>query len=49
MNKDNGQIICSIDGTKDKRAFEEIPFNRTIYDFILVKHKKTVGEEDKIN
>ena len=31
MIKDN-EIICSVDQIKDGRTFENIPFNRIIYD-----------------
>ena len=49
MKKDNNQIICSVDRIKDKRKFEEIPFNRTIYDLILEKQQKSVKKQNKIN
>ena len=39
MIKDN-EIICSIDGTKDERTFEKIPFNRIIYDMILKEREQ---------
>ena len=35
MEKDNNQIICSIDRQKDERQFDKIPYNRIIYDLIL--------------
>jgi small GTP-binding protein len=47
--KVNNQIICSFDMKKDNRAFEEIPFNRTIYDLILEKQQKSVKKQNKIN
>ena len=40
MIKDNNQIICSFDRKIDNRIFEEIPFNRAIYDFILEEKQK---------
>ena len=35
MRKNNNQIICSIDRQKDNRSFDQIPYNRIIYDMIL--------------
>jgi small GTP-binding protein len=49
MKKDKNEIICSVDRIKDKRTFEEIPFNRTIYDLILERQQKSVKKENKIN
>ena len=49
MEKDNNQIICSVDRIKDKREFEEIPFNRTIYDLILEKQQKNIKNQVKNN
>ena len=34
MNQNN-EIICSVDGEKDERPFEKIPFNRILYDMLL--------------
>ena len=35
MRKNDNQIICSIDRQKDNRSFDQIPYNRIIYDMIL--------------
>jgi hypothetical protein len=40
--KANNQIICSFDMKKDNRAFEEIPFNRAIYDLVEEKKQKNI-------
>ena len=48
MKKDKNQIICSVDRIKDKRTFEEIPFNRTIYDLILERQQKSVKRKIKL-
>ena len=39
MIKDN-EIICSVDQIKDGRTFENIPFNRIIYDMILKEREQ---------
>lgn len=49
MKKDKNQIICSVDRIKDNRVFEEIPFNRTIYDLILEKQQKNIKKQVKNN
>ena len=45
MEKDNNQIICPVDRTKDNRTFKEIPFNRAIYDLILEKQQKSIKKK----
>ena len=45
MRKNNNQIICSIDRQKDNRSFDQIPYNRIIYDMIL----KEKEQKNKIN
>ena len=45
MRKNNNEIICSIDRQKDNRPFDQIPFNRIIYDIIL----KNKEQQNKIN
>ena len=51
MKKDNGQIICPFDMKKDNRIFEEIPFNRIIYDIILESKsiKRQVESKEKFD
>ena len=39
MNKNN-EIICSVDGEKDERPFEKIPFNKVIFDIILKEREQ---------
>ena len=36
----NNEIICSVDQIKDGRTFENIPFNRIIYDMILKEREQ---------
>ena len=45
MRKNDNQIICSIDRQKDNRSFDQIPYNRIIYDMIL----KEKEQKNKIN
>ena len=39
MNQNN-EIICSVDGEKDERPFEKIPFNKVIFDIILKEREQ---------
>ena len=39
MKKDDNEIICSIDRLKEERTYDKIPFNRAIYDMILIKRE----------
>ena len=45
MRKNDNQIICSIDRQKDNRSFDQIPYNRIIYDMIF----KEKEQKNKIN
>ena len=36
----NDEIICSVDGEKDGRPFEKIPFNKLIFDIILKEREQ---------
>ena len=45
MKKNNNQIICCIDREKENRAYEEIPFNRIIFD--LEKQQKKIEFENR--
>jgi len=47
MKKDNNQIICLFDMLKDKRLYEELPFNRIIFDLIKVKQLKKIEIENR--
>ena len=47
MEKDDNKIICSVDRMIDNRPFEQIPFNRILYDFILEKQQKNIKIVDK--
>ena len=40
MNKNNNEIICAIDRLKDERTYDKIPFNRAIYDSILIQREQ---------
>ena len=51
MKKNNNQIICSIDRINDNRPFDQIPYNRIIYDMILKEkeQKKKINIKPKEN
>ncbi len=42
MRKNDNQIICSIDRQKDNRSFDQIPYNRIIYDMILKEKEQKI-------
>ena len=49
MKKYKNQIICPIDRIKVNEAYEEIPFNRSIFDLIYKRPPKIKFENKKID